>query len=291
MSAFVETNGIRLHYREHGYGEETMVFMPGLTANCESLGGLVAEGLSDAIRILAVDLRGRGLSDHPDDGYTIEEQARDVLGLLDALGLERVILSGHSYGGLLTYYLAAEHPDRVSKCVVIDTPPGVVPMVIEQARPSIDRLGKPVPSWQAYLDAIKAQPTFADFWNDEIEAYYLADVHFNADGTVQSRSSPENIMAAIEAPISVDWEDILSRVTRPTLLVRAIDPYGPPGYPPMVSRDLAERSIELLADGRLIELPGNHVTLLFGEYAPAVVDAISEFLADGSSDSSPDRGR
>ena len=278
MGEFVGTNGIRLHYREYGGGERTMVFMPGLTANCESIGGLVAAGLADRLRILAVDLRGRGLSDHPDDGYTVEEQARDVVGFLDALGLEQVVLSGHSYGGLLTYFIAANDPQRVSRCVVIDTPIGVAPVVLEQARPSISRLGKPAPSWDAYLDAIKAQPYFAGFWNEELEAYFRADVRVNDDGTVQSHSRPENIMAALDAPTSVDWEATLSRVEHPTLLIRAVESYGPEGYPPMVSRETAVRSVELLREGRMVELPGNHVTLLFGEYAPAVVTAVSDFV-------------
>ena len=275
---FVNTNGTRIHALEHGGDGPTLVLTHGLTANCRSFGGLIDAGLSDAMRVFTLDLRGRGLSDSPNDGYTVEEQAADVLGFLDAFDLGRIVLGGHSYGGLLTYYLAANHPQRFSKCVVIDTPIGVSPIVLEQARPSINRLGQPVPSWEAYLAAIRAQPYFEDWWEPKIEEYYRADVRFNEDGTVQSRSKPEHIMAAIEAPLSMDWDDILSRVAQPTLVIRATESYGPRGYPPMFPRELAKRSMELLPDGRLVEVPANHMTMLFGEHASTLVKAISGFV-------------
>jgi pimeloyl-ACP methyl ester carboxylesterase len=278
MDRYVESNGIRIHYLEHGKGGPTLLLMPGLTANCHSFGGLIEAGLSNAIRVIAVDLRGRGLSDHPDTGYSVEEQAADVLGVMDALDLERIVLGGHSYGGLMTYYLAANFPDRISKCVVIDTPIGVSPIVLEQARPSISRLGTPAPSWEAYLAAVRSQPYFDSWWDATIEEYFRADVRFNHDGTVQSRSKPENIMAALEAPMSIDWEETVARVAQPTLVFRATGGYGPPGYPPMFPRAQAERTIELLDDGRLVELEANHITIIFGDHAATLAGAIRDFV-------------
>ena len=278
MGHFVETNGIRIHYLEHGDDGPTLLLMPGLTANCHSFGGLVEAGLSRSMRVLAVGLRGRGLSDHPEAGYSVEEQAADVLGLIDALDLGKIVLGGHSYGGLMTYHLAANHPERFTKCVVIDTPIGVSPIVLEQARPSISRLGTPAPSWEAYLEAVRSQPYFDDWWDPRIEEYFRADVRFNEDGTVQSRSKPENIMAAIEAPASIDWEAALARVVQPTLVFRATAGYGPAGYPPMFPRDQAERTMELLDDGRLIEVDANHITVIFGAHARVLVEAITDFV-------------
>ena len=73
----------------------------------------------------------------PPTGYAMEDHARDVIGLLDALDLDRVVMGGHSFGGLLTYWLAANHPERVERCVVLDAPAGVSPTIMEQIEPSL----------------------------------------------------------------------------------------------------------------------------------------------------------
>ena len=80
------SNGIRLHYLDHGGDGPMLVLAPGLTANAHSFDGLVHAGLGSAARVLALDLRGRGESDQPPSGYAMEDHARDVLGFLDALG-------------------------------------------------------------------------------------------------------------------------------------------------------------------------------------------------------------
>ena len=119
--------------------------MPGLTANAHSFDGLIAAGLNQKHRVLALDLRGRGLSDKPATGYSMADHAADVLALLDSLGLEQVLLGGHSFGGLLTYYIAANFPERVSKLVVLDA--GVVfnPRIQELLMPTLSRLGRFIP--------------------------------------------------------------------------------------------------------------------------------------------------
>ena len=113
---------------------------PGLTANAHSFDGLLAAGLGDTVRVLAFDARGRGQSDKPDAGYTLDDHAADLIGALDALGLARVLLGGHSFGGLLTYYLAANHPERVERAVVLDAPAQVDPTILDQIAPSLARL-------------------------------------------------------------------------------------------------------------------------------------------------------
>ena len=96
MDQFVQINDIQLHYLDHPGGDPPLVLMPGLAANAHSFDGLIKAGLSPTLRVLALDLRGRGLSDKPDSGYSMADHAADVLGLLDALdeyrppaGLER----------------------------------------------------------------------------------------------------------------------------------------------------------------------------------------------------------
>jgi pimeloyl-ACP methyl ester carboxylesterase len=274
------TNGIRLHYLDHAGPEPTLVLAPGLTANAHSFDGLVGAGIAQVAHVLALDLRGRGESEQPETGYTMEDHGRDVLGLLDALGLERVVMGGHSFGGLLTYWLAANHPERIEACIVLDAPAQVDPGVVEQIRPSLARLGLVYSSWDEYLAFAKALPFFDDGdWSPEIERYFRADVEVRPDGTLQARSKPEHIQAAVEGTLQVDWPATVARVTQPTLLARAPGGLGPAGSPPLVSRENAEQTVALLSHGELVDGIGNHYTLMFGDGARMLTEHVARFLA------------
>ncbi|WP_437311938.1 alpha/beta fold hydrolase [Sorangium sp. So ce388] len=75
-------------------------------------------------RAIAMDLRGHGASEAPPDAdYAPPACAADVLAVLDALGLERVALVGHSFGTLVAIAAASAHPDRIARLVLAD-PPG-----------------------------------------------------------------------------------------------------------------------------------------------------------------------
>jgi pimeloyl-ACP methyl ester carboxylesterase len=172
---YVDTNEIRLHYLDHSGAGPVLVLAPGLTANAHSFGGLMRAGLGDVARVLALDMRGRGESDAPATGYRMEDHARDVLGLLDALELESVVMGGHSFGGLLTYWLAANHPERVERCVVIDAPAAIDPAIVAQVQPSLDRLGRVYPSWEEYIALVRSMPYFAEGgWDADLERYFRA---------------------------------------------------------------------------------------------------------------------
>ncbi len=276
---FVDTNGITLHYLDHGSGDEILVLTHGLTANAHSFDGLIEAGLATGRRVLSVDLRGRGESDKPDTGYTMADHAADMLGMFDALGLEKVTLGGHSFGGLLTYYLAAHHPDRVERCVVIDAPAEVHEGILDQIKPSLDRLEAVLPSWGHYLELIKGMPYYDGWWDPTIEAYYRADVKDNEDGTVRAKSQPEHIRQAVEGTLTVDWPGLVATIEQPTLFLRATDPFGPPGAPPIVPEDQGLATVERIRNCRMDSIAGNHITFLFGASAPLVVGAIDEFLA------------
>ena len=278
---FVNTNGIRMRFLDHGGEGPVLVLVPGLTANAHSFDGLVRAGLTDAAHVIALDMRGRGESDAPASGYAMEDHAGDVLGLLDAFGLERVVMGGHSFGGLLTYWLAANHPERVERCVVIDAPADIDPAIVEQVRPSLDRLGHVYPSWDEYVALVRSMPYFDEGgWGSEIEGYFRADVRVRPDGTVQARCRPEHIEEVIRGELGVDWMAVAARITQPTLLLRAPGSFGPPGSPPLLSREDADRTAAAMADCRVVDGEGNHLTFVFGSGAQVLTSAIAEFLAE-----------
>ncbi|WP_222841317.1 alpha/beta fold hydrolase [Hymenobacter sp. BT188] len=100
--------------------------------------------LSEVRQVISVDLRG--LSDKPASGYTMHEHAQDILGLLDALALSQAELVGHSFGALLSLYLAYQHPQRIAKLVLLDAAARLHPQTCEMLVPTMSRLGKTPPA-------------------------------------------------------------------------------------------------------------------------------------------------
>ncbi len=72
--------------------------------------------------VIAPDLRGCGWTSAPASGYDLETQTRDVLGILDALGLERVTLVTHDYSAFMGWRIAFDHPDRLDALVALGAP-------------------------------------------------------------------------------------------------------------------------------------------------------------------------
>jgi pimeloyl-ACP methyl ester carboxylesterase len=277
VDRYIDTNGVCLHVIDHEGDGPVLVLAPGLTANSHSFDGLVAHGLAPSMRVLALDLRGRGESDKPDGGYDLEDHAADIIGVLDALDIDRVFMGGHSYGGMLSFWTAANHPERVIGCVTLDPPVEVDEQVRAQIQPSLDRLDKTLPSFEAYVDAMKAMPFFEGWWDPMIENYFRADVEKVAGG-VRPRSSVEHIDAVLDGCVKIDWESTVRSVSQPSLLIRATEPYGPPGYPPILTEELASRTMSRLQHGTMVEVHANHMTMLFGEAAGQTVAAILAFV-------------
>ncbi|MEW6131257.1 MAG: alpha/beta hydrolase [Acidobacteriota bacterium] len=279
IDQFADVNGIELHYVEYPNQGKKLLLFPGLTANAHCFDGLLQAGLNEHLHILALDLRGRGLSEKPASGYSMADHAQDIIQLLDALNLERVHIGGHSFGGLLTMYLAAHYPERFEKLVIMDSAARLVnAKVIELIQPSLARLGQRYTSWDEYLAIIKKAPFYEGWWDTTIESYFRADIETHPDGSVNARSRPENILEALHKAHAENWFAHLSKIAHPTLLLRGITGFGLNDTPPIVTVADAEETATNLRDCQYAEIPGNHMTMLFGEGAQKMAMAITSFL-------------
>src|SRR5690242_4079583 len=99
-------------------GAPPVLAVHGITGHGGRFARLAGEGLPDR-RLVAVDLRGHGRSPWTPP-WTVDQHVRDLLDTLDAQGLAQVDAIGHSYGGLISTYLAAAAPERVRRVVLID---------------------------------------------------------------------------------------------------------------------------------------------------------------------------
>jgi len=279
IDRYASANGLRIHLHDHPGGDPPIVLLPGITANLHNFDGLVDAGLAPRFRVVGVDLRGRGLSDKPAHGYSIAEHAADVIGVLDSLGIERVVLGGHSFGALLTAFIAARHPERVSRCIFIDialTPAD--PRVGEAIRPSLARLGRPAASFDAYVKEIQAAPYLQGRWDPIIEAYYRADVETREDGSVIARTKPEHIVQVAIGVQAEDWPAIFAAVRQPSIFFSGPMPIAGPDSPAVISAEAARQAAAVLPDCRLFEVPGNHWTMVYGDGARQIVAAVTTFL-------------
>ena len=283
---FIDAAGLRTHFLDIGEGPP-LVLLHGLSANAHSFAGLVDAGLARDYRVIAPDLRGRGQSDHPADGYRMADHAGDVIALLDALGLDQVVLGGHSFGAYLAAFVAAGHPGRVSKLIVLDAALTVNPRAGEMLKPSLDRLTRVSPSADAYLAEVRGAPYMDGHWDGAIEEYFRAEIVVADDGTARSATSASAIAAALMAIGQEEWPAIVARAAQPALLLNAVGAYGPPGAPPLIEGENAIAMAAAFPDCRYARVPGNHLTMMFGAGAAAIVAEIRRFLGDGGGAQAP----
>jgi pimeloyl-ACP methyl ester carboxylesterase len=230
--------------------------------------------------MIAYDLRGRGDSDKPEEGYSIPLHAEDLSELIDELGLERPILVGHSLGAMIALYFAAHYPDKLSKLVLVDAG-APLPWRTPEEQPawltaSINRLGTPVPSYQEYIQRLKAAPFLGPYWNEYIDIYFKHDVYRTNEG-VLAKAYREGILEEGARFIEGRPEDQWAGVKVPTLLLRAGQGLFSDNDQ-LLSEEAAEAARKGIANCRYVNFPNlNHYTILFG-VEPGPAKEIHQFI-------------
>ncbi len=258
-----------------------LLCLHGLTANLRCF-ELVAEGLAGDYQVLAMDLRGRGLSDKPASGYSLEHHCRDIAALMAELDLDKITLVGHSLGAYISLAFAADHPELVERMVLLDGGGELSPRQWQEVgagiQAALERLGKVFPSLEEYLAPFHQLPYFTP-WNRCIENYFRYETE-TVPGGVRSRVRPENIAEERANLARVSPSQLYSRVRCPVLILRATR--GLLGEGGLVLPAQAARSmLEQLPRARMVELPGrDHYSILFQPDAQRD-RAIREFLEAG----------
>jgi len=118
----VDANGVHVVWDEEGEGDRPLVLVHGFTGSRKDFAPSLAD-LAEEGRVLAPALRGHADAHHAGEAsaYTLDAAAGDLVAWLDALGIERCDLLGHSMGGFVVERVALEHPDRVASLLLMDT--------------------------------------------------------------------------------------------------------------------------------------------------------------------------
>lgn len=280
---FIIAGDLTFHYVQWGEQGTPVVLVHGLTANAFCFQAF-ADELARDHRIFAYDLRGRGDSDKPEEGYSVPIHTADLAELIDELGLEHPVIVGHSLGALIALYFAAHYPEKLSKLVLIDAG-APLPWETPEEQPawltvSISRLGIAVPSFEEYTQRLKMAPFLGPYWNEYVDLYFKYDVRRGNDGSVVSKCYREGVLEEGLHYGDALPEEQWANVRVPTLLLRA-------GQGLFSNNDqlLPEESAEAIQHGikncRYVNFPTlNHYTIIFGvESGPA--EEIRDFIDKG----------
>ncbi|MEU2082784.1 alpha/beta hydrolase [Streptomyces albus] len=161
-------DGVRLAYR--AWGAETgtpVVLLHCLGEDGEDWRGPLISALAGAHPVYALDLRGHGESDWP-GSYALADFVADLRGFLDALGVERAVLVGHSFGSVVAYLFAQEHPGRVERLVLEETGalrPPARPRQLPEAPP-----GTPLFDWEVTVQWTRQRNAPDPAWWERLSA-------------------------------------------------------------------------------------------------------------------------
>ncbi len=189
-------DGLRLHYVEYGSARSMLtpvVCLPGLARSCEDFDRLARALAAEGRRVLALDYRGRGLSDWDPEWkhYSLDVEEADILATLAATQVTKAVFIGTSRGGIHTMRLGAKRPDLIRAAVINDIGPIVEHKGLMRIKSYVGRL-PPVASMPIALAALRlaAGAQFTNVSQDEWEAFAHA-TFAEKNGKFELRYDPE----------------------------------------------------------------------------------------------------
>jgi pimeloyl-ACP methyl ester carboxylesterase len=252
----------------------------GITANCRCW-DVLAEALIPDYQVIAMDLRGRGQSDKPPAGYSLDHHLRDINCLLDDLQLERAVIMGHSLGAFIGLAFAAQYPERTDRLILVD---GAGDLSTDQMnkvfvgiKPALDRLGQIFPSADAYLDRMKQAP-YLHPWTSAIETYCRYEIEA-VDGGVRTNIDPAHIQEEAANIRKVNCASFYPGLRPKVLILRA--PNGLLSQDDLLlPEDVINKMTDEIPDARRFDVTDtNHYGILMKSHV-ARDQVIREFLKE-----------
>ena len=276
-------DGLSLFARDYapaaGTARPPVIAIHGLTRNSADFEAIAPLLAQSGRRVLAVDVRGRGLSNRAPDPMTYmpDVYARDVLALMEQAGIDRAVFVGTSMGGLITMALTAMRPKAVVAAILNDIGPEVAPEGLARIAAYS---GQPVEigSWAdaaAYAKRINSV-AFPHYTDADWDAFARRIFRQQPNGEIALDYDPDiavPIRAAGAKALVPNLWPMFRRLAkkRPTLLVRGANS-------DLLSADIAERMKKAAPTMAYVEVPGiGHAPMLDEAEAKA---AIFEFLAE-----------
>jgi len=249
----VPGDGVRLHARDWSGSGQAVVLLHGLASNARIWDGVASRLAGAGLRVVALDQRGHGASEQPGSGYDFATLGRDLSAALAALGIERPVLAGHSWGANVALQFAADRPGTLAGLALVD---GALLGVAEWAGPTLDearrrlappRFAVPLADWLARAGRFDAGGSGGQPW---VRDYLRAGVDVDDQGVARSRFQFDNHMQVVDALYGQRPPDLYPLVDCPVLLCPAADPAADATHA-QAKRDAAVRATGLLPSATL----------------------------------------
>lgn len=206
----VHGRDIDIAYQEHGQGDALLLIHGGMMSGAEWQPQIAP--FAERCRVIAADVRGHGASGRGGYPYSIAQWAGDLVALLDALGIERAFVCGHSMGGTVAQQMAADFPGKVRALVIAESNYGtgndpVMRFAATLSTAVIKLLGAKTAA-KAATAALSGSPAIKDMVSREMAAH---------------TDDPRNLFAILDAMNAYDGRANLTRIQCPTLVLHGAD--------------------------------------------------------------------
>ena len=276
--SYIETNGIRLHVVQAGpQSGPPVILLHGFPENWLCWRRQIPALVEAGCRVIIPDQRGYNLSDKPEGvkAFSMGELVKDVIGLIDALGYEKVNLVGHDWGAAVAWVVANQHPERLHRLGILNVPhPEVMKRFLkrdlEQLRRSWYILFFQLPwlpealmraqDWRAMIRALRDSGRTHTFTDEDIEKYKEA---WSQPGALTAMLNWYRAAVRFQMP---DMKD--ARIRVPTLMMWGMKDMA-------LSHRLARPSMDYCEEGNLILFPEATHWVQLDE-----ADSVNHYLAD-----------
>lgn len=254
----------KLYVRRTGGHKPPLVLLHGLTSTSETW-TRTAEVLRGDYDVIAYDARGHGQSDRSDGHFSEQDRVDDLLGVLDALGLEKVALIGHSMGGVTAAQFAAQQPERVRALVLED--PAFVIVTPEQQAERGEMAKKFAPQIEFILTAPEAEALakareMNPHWDEADLPAWLRSM----------RQVEGSMFALFSRSIAPDWQTFTRQIQCPWLLLSGDVERGG-----IITGSQAAELLAANPQAQHLHLSGAGHSLRFEQFS-AFVGAVQAFL-------------
>ena len=276
--SYIETNGIRLHVVQAGPQSGTpVVLLHGFPENWRCWRRQIPALVEAGCRVIVPDQRGYNLSDKPEGvkAFSMDELFKDVIGLIDVLGYEKVNLVGHDWGAAVAWVVANQHPERLHRLGILNVPhPEVMKRFLkrdlEQLRrswyifffqlPWLPEALMRAQDWRAMVRALHDSGKTHTFTDEDMEKYKEA---WSQPGALTAMLNWYRAAVRFQMPEMKD-----ARIRIPTLMMWGMKDVA-------LSHRLARPSMDYCDEGNLILFPEATHWVQLDE-----ADSVNHYLAD-----------